>query len=223
MDQTSNRYLQRAQRHSWEDGIAEICIGIGGILYAVFEALYPPLIDAMPDNETVRIILTTLLSMLVIALGLVSFRWLADRVKARTSYPRTGFVELKRKPIDRSPRTIMLTLLILPISIGMGLALALGLMLLFVLVKINAGLLLLSAMLAASAAARGRQLMLPRLYWLAGGILLVGMVLTATNNFGQANISPLFGLAGLLTLLSGGIALARYLRTHPVTTNEAQS
>jgi hypothetical protein len=206
MARSANRYLQRAQRHSWEDGVAEIFIGIGAMLYAAFQAMSEHV--PVPGSVTLQIILTVVASTLVMFTGLVIFWRIAERVKARTTYQRTGFVELKRPPVEWSTRAIVLTPLIAVIAGITGVALVLGLLILFALVKVNGSLLILSAILASSAASIGQRTQLPRFYGLAGAILLVGIGLTATNTFG-------------LTGLSGGIALVRFLRTHP--TSETQS
>lgn len=220
MKLSANHYLQRAQTHAWEDGVTEILIGIGAMLYALFQHLYMSSISTS-QSSTARIVLSVIASSLVVFAGIVIFRKIAERIKAQTTYPRTGYVELKRPPVEWSPRTVIRVLLIAPLASIVGVALMLGLLLLFAIANVDASLFLLSALLASSPAAIGWQTKSPRFYVLAGAILLVGLGLTVANTSGLWSLTLLFGLSGLLVSLSGGIALAHYLHAHPK--NEARS
>lgn len=210
---TSKRHLKRAVRNRWEDGITEIFIGMGVFLYALFQSLLIAITADETDASPAQIIITVVLSCLVILAGIVIFRWAGERIKARTTYPRTGYVEVKRQRIRFTARNAILIIVLVPISLVVSLGLLLGLMLFFAYFKINAALLLYTSMLAFPAAATGRRTGLPRFYALAGAIMLVAIILTATNTL---DINLLLGAIGVLLMLSGGLALTQYLRTHPV-------
>lgn len=213
MGHSNNRYAQRARRYGWEDGIAEILIGIGAMLYAVLELLFFHV--TLPGNRIGQIVLTAVGSGLVIFIGVVIFRAIAERIKARTTYPRTGFVEVKRPKVDWSASKVLLTLIITPLSALGGLALVLGLLILFALVNVNASLLILCGLYAWSAVAMGWHTKLTRLYMLAGAIMLVGVVLTVINTSRPVSLPVLMGVVGLVVSLSGVIGLMQFLHRHP--------
>lgn len=205
-------HLKQAHRHYWQDGIFEVLIGIGLMLYAVFLTIR---IDP-PVSEVGQTITEVLTAAVVIFCGIVVFRFISERMKANIAYPRTGFVNLKLQRRNLSTRLIMLAILIMPVVAIIGVVVGIGLLYLFSLLNINISLVLLSAMFASPAVIMAWRTGLTRLYCLAGGILLVGVILTITHTFGTTGLALLYGFTGVLMSLSGCFALVVYVHQHPI-------
>jgi hypothetical protein len=218
MQGATNYSTRRAYRHIWADGIVEIFIGIGAIVYALF--LSKPV--QVSKNTNVQIVFSAVSVAVIIFVGIVLFRAVANRLKVEITYPRTGYVQLKRKRADLSARKVVLAVPVAALSSVFGAGAALGMLTVFALLKINASLLLLNAMIAGPVAGLGYRTGLTRFYGLAGVMMLVGVGLTAADMFGSG-IVWMYGLNGLAILLSGVWALVRYLRAHPIQQEEGMA
>lgn len=205
-------HIKRAYQHRWQDGIFEILIGIGLMLYALFLTVrIEPAV-----SEVLQIVIEVLTAAIVVFFGIVAFRFISERMKENLAYPRTGLVTLNLQRQNLSARTIILTILAMPVFAVIGLVVSLGVLYLFARLNINGSLLILSAMVAFPAVILARRTGLTRLYWLAGGILLIGGLLTITDTFCTVGLALLYGFTGVLVSLSGGIAFVIHLRQHPL-------
>lgn len=209
-------HTRRARQHRWQDGIFELLIGIGLILYALFLSLRIEFLV----SEVRQIIADVWMAAVAIFCGIMIFRFISEHLKENLAYPRTGWVNLKSQRQKPSVRSITLAVLAVPVFVIIGLVVIVGVLYLFALLHINLSLVLLSAMVAFPAVVLARRTGLRRFYGLAGGILLVGGILTATHTFGKVGVVLLYGLTGVLVSLSGGLTLAVYLRQHPVHAEE---
>lgn len=209
-------HIRRAYQHRWQDGIFEILIGIGLILYALFLTVrIEPAV-----SEVLQIVIEVLMAAIVVFFGIVAFRLISERMKENLAYPRTGLVTLNLQRQNLSVRTITLAVLAMFVFAVIGLVVSLGILYLFARLNINGSLLILSVMMAFPAVILARRTGLTRLYWLAGGIVLIGGLLTVTDTFGTVGLALLYGFTGMLVGLSGSIAFLAYLRQHPLHVDE---
>jgi len=207
-DLNPSYHMKRASYHYWKDGIFEILIGIGVILYTLIFFS-----DVLPLFTTV---IQVSLASIVVFFGIVLFRLVSNDLKERIVFPRTGFVALKHQKEKLSPRRILLTIPTIVILVPLSVIVSLGILLAFAQIHINISLVFLSAMLAFPACMIAYRTGIKRLYWVGSGIISTGIALTITNTFGNTGISILYGICGVLLILSGALALISYLRQNEI-------
>jgi hypothetical protein len=189
-----NEIERRTRRYWYEDGFAEIGLGVlFGALGLVFR------LEASASAGAGRIAVVATLTLLVL-LGTLVVRRAIKKSKERVTYPRTGYVAYRRN--SPSSRTVLAVLVI----VG-GTAIALGAS------AATPGrvLALQSLTLAAALLVPAYRLGLRRFYLLAAVAGVAGcaaVVLGAGEISGSALV---FGATGIATLLSGAWTLRSYL------------
>lgn len=189
-----NEIERRARRYWYEDGFAELGLGVlFGALGLVFA------LEASASAGVVRVAAVATLTLLVL-LGTLAVRRAIKTSKERLTYPRTGYVVYRRT--SSSSRTILAVLVILG---GTGIALGAS--------AATPGrvLALQSLTMAAVLLVPAYRFGLRRFYVLAA---VAGLAGCATVVLGAGEISGsalVFGATGIASLLSGAWTLRSYL------------
>jgi len=203
--------IQRTRRYWYEDGLWELATGLFFLVIALFLAWQV----VTPQGSWLWLVFGLGGPVLLIGSSLVARR-LVERVKAHTTYPRTGYVRYGREAQRAMliPRTVWGTvagaLLVLLIGIVLGwweiaLPLFFGIYGLVVLALV------------------GRSLGLRRFYALAVWSAVAGVVTTLLPISALAG-GALFWLAlGLGVLASGLYTLRRYLASAPEPSEEREA
>jgi len=198
---------QRVKRYWYTDGIAEI--SSGGMFLLL--GLYFGVQGYFGETSLVSIILQVSMVVLM-AGGIFGVRWLVNTLKARLTYPRTGFVEYRVN--EKSARTRRY------IVIGVAFVIAVASILLVDLIRNLDSMALVSGLLVGVIfiALRGRSSGLKRFYVLGGLAIVLGTVLAFSGLSQAYNLGLFYGLLGIATLISGGLVMRRYLHENPLPT-----
>lgn len=207
-DKSLDRAAQRAQQYWFTDGIGELVVG--GVF--LFVALYFGAQAVLPEDSFLGSMLPAAMLLVVVG-GWLLARNLIHTLKARLTYPRTGYVAF-RQP-DKKRRWITLLF-------AMGMAM------------------LVSALFARAPASLAwipaisglligvywlyyaNRLGLVRFYVLAAVSAIAGAAITLAG-LGESRGLPLYyAIIGLALLVSGGITLRFYLRQAPVKPAESE-
>jgi hypothetical protein len=196
MSDTYKEIEQKTRRYWYVDGLVEIFIGL---LLAVTGALVLAM-EQLPPGSWQR--LTLVAGMMVIVLG---GAWLGGRgvraVKARLTYPRSGYVSYRKPSRQRRLRNLLIMIPITAAWLALILIAGKGLIAWAPLIS---GLIL-SAILWVA----GMGLL--RFYLLAGFSLAVGGILAYLQIGGNAGQVLFDVIMGLGLAVSGTITLIRYL------------
>ena len=199
------RVEERVYRHWYEDGLGELTSGGLLLLFAFYFGGHAWL---EKGSLTGRLLLDGGLIVLLIC-GILTTRWLLGTMKAHLTYPRTGYVELnsqERVSLNRALTTL----------VGM-----VGAVLVFLLGKaagsyswapIAVGLLFGIVYLLVAIKSGG----LRRFYFLSAFSVLLGLGLWFSLLLVTFNLALFYTVLGLLSMISGGITLARFLKEHPI-------
>lgn len=203
---------QRVQRYWTEDGIPDLYVGLFFVIYAALLWW-----DAHTDSGWVSGIRSTAL-----VLGIVLGHFVIQALKARVTYPRTGYVKY-RTPTGRETAQRLVA------ALGIG-----GVMVLAVLAGLMWGgdatgqmvaAFLASLLLAALLGAMAYQ-QASRRYGVYAVLALIGGILTnlATRQIASAAArNAILNGAGVLTIVGvamfagGAWTLNRYLNSHPLS------
>lgn len=193
--------MRRTRRYWYEDGLWEMATGVFFLVVALFLALQA----VIPEGSWLWLVLGLGGPVLFIGARPVARR-LVERVKARTTYPRTGYVRYSRRAKGLTRRAVwamvLIVLLVVLIGIGQGwweieLPLFFGI----------SGTIVLALV--------GRSLGLQRFFVLAAWSAVAGVVTTLLPLPALVG-GALFWLAlGLGLLTSGLYTLCRYLSSAP--------
>lgn len=209
----NSSYSKRAYRHWFEDGIGEMGVGL---LLILFTGLL-----WLTRDSAISTVPAVLLTAALFLVGGMGLRVGVGRLKARVSYRRTGFVQLRREPPRFRPSRVALGTLLIPVSVLLGLSLAVGLLVVFALVlRIDASLMLYALLLALPAVVTGWKTDLYRLYVVGGVVAAASVALFFADVPGAEAIILLYGVAGVALLVSGAGALVHFLRTYPPADGE---
>jgi hypothetical protein len=200
-----SRVEERVYRHWYEDGLGELT---SGGLFLLFAFYFGGHVWLEKGNPTGRLLLDGGLILLLI-FGILATRWLLGVMKAHLTYPRTGYVELnspERISFNRALTTLVgLVGAVLvffwgktagsyswaPAAIG----LLFGIVYLIVAIKSGG---------------------LRRFYLLAAFSAVLGFGLWFSLLLVTFNLALFYVVLGLLSMISGGVTLARFLKEHPI-------
>ena len=206
MDKDDMQQVERRVRRYWyTDGIAEISSGGMFILLGLYFGVQ----GYFGETSLVSIILQVSMVLLMIG-GIFGVRWLVNTLKARLTYPRTGFVEYRVN--EKSTRTRRY------IVVGVALIIAIASILLVDLIRNLDSMVLISGLLVGVIfiALRGRSSGLKRFYVLGGLAIVLGIVLAFSGLSQAYNLGLFYGLLGIATIISGGLVMRRYLHENPL-------
>lgn len=195
----------RVRRYWFTDGIGEL---MGGALFLLL-GLYFSAQQYFGDQSLVGTILQSSFIILVIG-GIFVGRWMINQLKARLTYPRTGYVEYRVKDKNNMRRRII------AFAIAMGVAMF-AIVITRSVTKIDSlvavtGLLVSVILLFNQGWAHG----VARFYVLSAIALILGIVLSVSGLARGYNLGIFYGLMGLVFVISGGLTLRHYLRENPI-------
>lgn len=197
MSDTYKEIEQKTRRYWYVDGLAEIFIGL--LLAVTGLLVVAP--EQLPSGSLLRLILVP--GLLVVIVG---GAWLGSRivrvVKARITYPRTGYVSYRKPSRQRRLRNFLIMLPIAALWNIVILILGKGLIAWIPLID--------GLVLGAILWFAGMGLL--RFYLLAGLSLLVGGILAYLQIGGIVGQAVFDLIMGLSLAISGTITLIHYLR-----------
>lgn len=200
---------QRVKRYWYTDGMAELS---GGCMFILL-GLYFVLQDFLGQNSWLSGILQASLALLMIAGAFIS-RKLVNAMKARFTYPRTGYVEYRVNKKETRSRRLMIVLLAFSIS-----ALAIGFVRKFQsfdsMVAVT-GFIVGVILILLRAKASG----LARFYVLGAVSLLLGLALSVSGLSSGYSLGLYYALMGTCFLVSGGLTLWHYLHENPLSAEQ---
>ncbi len=193
--------IRRTQRYWYADGLSELA---GGAVIALL-GLYYYILGHIPAGGTRAWLMGLGLPALLI-LASIAARWVVARLKERLTYPRTGFVAYARPGIRRRILFSLLSAGVAAVFVFLTSLLLerLSQNLLPILVGFLFGLLVLYLAFYFG---------VTRFYLVALGTFLLGLLTAWLSLPAPFDSALFFGGAGLMWILSGGLTLARYLRS----------
>ncbi len=201
MTETELRDIERrTRRYFYEDGFVEIAVGIlflilGGYFFAGVW---------LPETSRVRSWLDSSLILVFLA-GVFLVRRLVRFLKARVTYPRTGYVAYK-KPEDAPRRRVVA-------AVSGGVIAAAFSALLAVAPSARAWLPALNGLLfAVTGYLLARRTEVTRFYVLAAASALIGLAVVLGGYQDTQGLSLYYAVLGGAVILSGLVALRLYLR-----------
>ena len=196
---------RRIKRYWYSDGIAEISVGGMFILLGLYFAVQ----GYFGEDSTVSVILQVGMVLVMLA-GFFVTQWLVNTLKARLTYPRTGYVEYRVKDNDAKQRRYVV--------MAVAAMIAIASMVLINYIRDLDSMVLGTGFLIGVifVVLRGKSSGVTRFYFLGGFSLLIGIVLSFDNLSQAYNLGLFYGLLGVALLVSGGLVLRRYLSDNPI-------
>jgi len=196
---------QRVKRYWYSDGIAEL--SSGGIFLLL--GLYFGVQGFFGETSLVSIILQVSMVLLMIG-GVFGVRWMVNTLKARLTYPRTGYVEYRVNEKSLKTRRWVVA--------GVAMIIAIASIVLVDYIRSLDTMALISGLLVGVIfiALRGKSSGLKRFYFLGGLAIVLGTALSFSGLSQAYNLGLFYGLLGLAILISGGLVLRRYLNENPM-------
>ena len=200
---------QRVRRYWYTAGIAEI--SSGGLFFLL--GLYFGLQGYLGEKSLVSIILQVSMVLLMVG-GVFGVRWLVNTLKARLTYPRTGYVEYRVNEKDTKIRRRVVA--------GVAMVIAIASILLVDYIRSLDSMALVSGLLVGVIfiALRGKSSGLKRFYLLGGLAILLGTALSFSGLSQAYNLGLFYGLLGIAVLISGGLVMRRYLLENPLPSEQ---
>ncbi len=197
----------RVKRYWYTDGIGELVGGVMLILLGTYFALQRSLEGFLGGNSITGVILQNVFFLsLFIGGGLIA-QWLINSLKARLTYPRTGYVEYQTHQERNSTGKWILFTAMCSLTAALIVLLARLFRSFDAMVAITG---LIGAVLFMIF--RTRSSGLRRFGILAGISLMLGLVLSVSGLPMSYNVGLFYGLMGICVSISGGLTLQRYLR-----------
>ena len=196
---------QRVKRYWYTDGIAELASGGLFVLLGIYFGAQ----GFLGEDSIVNVILQVSLMLVMIA-GAFGVRWLVNTLKARLTYPRTGYVEYRVNEKDAKVRRYVVA--------GVAMAIAMASIVLIDYIRGLDSMALITGLLVGVIfiALRGKSSGLKRFYLLGGLAIVLGVVLSFSGLSQAYNLGLFYGLLGIAILISGGLVLRRYLSDNPL-------
>ncbi len=206
MDSTEIKHVEeRVKRYWYTDGIAELASGGMFLLLGLYFGLQA----YFGEGSSVSVILQVSLVAVMVA-GFFGVRWLVTALKARVTYPRTGYVEYRVNADDVKRRRWVV--------VAVSLTIAVASMVLIDALRAVDTTVLITGLLVGTIfiALRARSSGLKRFYALGSLAVLLGVGLSFTGLEQVFNLALFYGLLGIAILLSGALVLRNYLMKHPL-------
>jgi hypothetical protein len=196
---------RRVKRYWYSDGIAEISVGGMFILLGLYFAVQ----GYFGEESRVSVILQVSMVLVMLA-GFFAAQWLVNTLKARLTYPRTGYVGYRVKDNDAKQRRYVVMAVAAMIAIASmtlinyirdldPMVLGTGFLIGVIFVVLH-----------------GKSSGVTRFYYLGGFSLLLGIALSLDSLSQAYNLGLFYGLLGVALLISGGLVLRRYLSENPM-------
>jgi len=198
---------QRVKRYWYSDGIAELSLGGMFLLLGIYFGLQ----GYFGEGSRASVIMQVGLFVIVFA-GIVGVQWVVNTLKARLTYPRTGYVEYRKGGQDMKQRR----------NIVMGVALALvaaSIILYDFFGNLDSMILGTGVMVGAVfIALRGKSTGVTRFYVVGVFSILLGVGLSIDKLPQEYNLALFYCFLGIAVMISGGLVLRRYLNENPMPT-----
>lgn len=197
MTRDLERVGRRGLQYWYDDGLVEMAIGCLSValgLLFLAEALAPR--GSLPVNFVLLVL---------VAGGILITNWVVKVLKARITYPRTGFVQYRRPP-RTAPRRVLVGLLASAVSVLVAVGLTSTAPASLAWIPMMQG-----VVIGLSILYLGYSVGLGRFYALAAASLALGTGVSAAGLGDTLGNGVYFLSMGLLVLVSGGITLRRYL------------
>jgi len=196
---------QRVKRYWYTDGIAELASGGLFILLGIYFGAQ----GFLGEGSMVSVILQVSLILVMIS-GTFGVRWLVNTLKARLTYPRTGYVEYRVNEKDAKVRRYVVA--------GVAMIIAMASIVLIDYIRGLDSMALITGLLVGVIfiALRGKSSGLKRFYLLGGLAIVLGVALSFSGLSQAYNLGLFYGLLGIAILISGGLVLRRYLSENPL-------
>ena len=196
---------QRVKRYWYSDGIAELASGGMFILLGIYFGTQ----GFLEEGSMVSIILQVSLMLMMVG-GIFGVRWMVNTLKARLTYPRTGFVEYRVNEKDAKVRRYVVACVAMIIAIASIVLIDYirGLDSMTLVTGLLVGLIFIVL--------RGKSSGLKRFYVLGGLAIMLGVALSFSGLSQAYNLGLFYGLLGIAILISGGLVLRRYLNANPL-------
>jgi len=195
---------QRVKRYWYSDGIAELASG--GMF--VLLGLYFWIQVIFGEGSLISVFLQVILVLVMIA-GFIGVHWLVNTLKARLTYPRTGYVEYRvdDREVRRRRWIIVAAAVIVSGMASVFEAYIRELDSMILIIGLLAGIIFI--------ALRGRSSGLKRFYALGGLAILLGIALSLSPLSQITDLALFFGLLGVVIVTSGILVLRQYLKENP--------
>ncbi len=200
MDDPIESIQRQTQRYWYVDGLNEI--GAGALIF-LLGVLY--ILQLLLSPSDLANMVTSFGQPMLIICGWFVVNWVVKRLKARLTYPRTGYVSYRRERGSRRTSAILVS-----IALAAGFAIAavfLGQMVGEKIIPI-----LIALMMAGAAFYLGVYFGLRRFYLVAAVALLLGAVCAWLNMTEAGAMALFFSGFGIAWVVSGAITLTNYLR-----------
>ena len=207
MKDETTQIRQRVNRYWYSDGIGEMMGGVTFFLLAVYFSLQ----QYLGDESFIGGLLQAGLVLLLVG-GVFVGRRVVNTVKARITYPRTGYVEYRtnnRNAVLMRVLAAFTAMTVASISI-------------FVVRRFDS----IDAMVAVTGVLVAVILIVKqawtsgvgRFYFLSAAALVFGGILSVSGFARGYNLGLFYGLMGLAFVITGGLTLNRYLNDNPLPT-----
>ncbi|HEX6268716.1 MAG TPA: hypothetical protein VFZ43_00645 [Anaerolineales bacterium] len=198
---------ERVKRYWYTDGVAELSSGAMFILLGVYFGVQ----GYLGQSSLVSLVLQVSLVLLMMA-GAISVSWLVNILKARLTYPRTGFVEYHLDEQDARQRRYAVGTVAMIILIAWTVLFKLkyirGFDSMVLVIGILAGVVFFTL--------RGRSSGVKRFHILGVSSFLLGIGLSLSGFPEVYKLAAFFGSLGVVILISGILVLRRYLNENPM-------
>ncbi len=189
---------RRAQGYFYEDGLAELGVGFFFVLVGLFVLVMSTIEPGTPWGAITGVGMAVL-----IIGGTLAMNRIVRTIKARVTYPRTGYVSYHKAP--SAIRWII-------VAAALGLA-AFGLFAPFEWADRMP--LVVGLLMALIFSLMGARAGVGRLFVTAGAGALLGLAMALAGLDEIAGAGITFGGTGVVLMIGGGLALMRYLRANP--------
>ncbi len=188
---------QRVKRYWYADGIAELTSGGLFVLLGIYFGAQ----GFLGEGSTASIILQISLILVMVG-GIFGVRWLVNTLKARLTYPRTGYVEYRVNEKDAKVRRYVVA--------GVAMIIAIASIVLVDYIRGLDSMALITGLLVGVIfiALRGKSSGLKRFYLLGGLAIVLGVVLSFSGLSQAYNLGLFYGLLGIAIMISGGLGVA---------------
>jgi len=195
----------RVKRYWYSDGIAEISVGAMFLLLGLYFGIQ----GYFGEGSAVGVILQVSMVLVMIG-GIIGANWLVNSLKARLTYPRTGYVEYRANDKDAKQRRYLFMAASLTLAIA-------SIVLLNYIRELDSMVLGTGIMVGVVfVLLRGKSSGVTRFYYLGGFSFALGIGLSFDSLTQAYNLGLFYGLLGIAIVTSGVVVLRRYLNENPM-------
>ena len=206
MNQNDMKQVEkRVKRYWYTDGIAELASGGMFLLLG----LYFGVLGYFQEGSLISVILQVSMILVMVG-GAFGVRWLVNTLKARLTYPRTGYVEYRVNEKDAKRRRY--------IVMAVAAIFAVASILLVNTIRDRDPMVLFIGVIVGVIfiTLRGKSSGLKRFYLLGGLSIVLGIGLAFSKISQVYTLSLFYGLLGIAILVSGTLVMRQYINENPI-------